>query len=113
MADIKVKETKKGTIKTLDKATVGTQKIKNRIVETKEKINEQTTQEENRAGTNYAIDKVSNTISNTPYNTKRVNRLNRKGKNSFEETKQNIATARQKIKYAKKKIMHKKLLKIL
>lgn len=103
MADIKVKETKKGTIKTLDKATVGTQKIKNRIVETKEKINEQTTQEENRAGTNYAIDKVSNTISNTPYNIKRVNRLNRKGKNSFEETKQNIVTARQKIKYAKKK----------
>ena len=58
MADIKVKETKKGTIKTLDKATVGTQKIKNRIVETKERINEQTTQEENRVGTNYAIDKV-------------------------------------------------------
>ena len=40
MANIKVKESKKGTVKTLNKAVIGTEKMKNRIVETKEKINE-------------------------------------------------------------------------
>ena len=58
MADIKVKESKKGTIKTLNKAVVGTEKIKNGVVQTKDKIKEETMQEENSSGTNYAIDKV-------------------------------------------------------
>ena len=33
MADIKVKESKKGTVKTINKAVVGTEKMKDRLVQ--------------------------------------------------------------------------------
>lgn len=111
MADIKVKESKKGTIKTLNKAVVGTEKIKNGVVQTKDKIKEETMQEENTSGTNYAIDKVSNEITNTPNNLKRVNRINTYGKEKYIETKENIDKAREKIKYAKKRNNAKKIAK--
>ena len=38
MADIKLRETKKGTIKTLNKSVVGLQKMKSELVQAKEKI---------------------------------------------------------------------------
>lgn len=111
MADIKVKQSKKGTIKSLNKAVVGTEKIKNRIVETKEKVTKQTSQEENISGTNYAVNKISNQITNTPYNIKRIKQINRYGKENFVKTKQNINIANQKIKYAKRKNHAKKVAK--
>ena len=40
MADIKTKDSKPKTIKTLNKAVVGTQNIKDNLVSTKEKIND-------------------------------------------------------------------------
>ena len=42
MADIKTKDSKPKTIKTLNKAVVGTQNIKDNLVSTKEKINDNT-----------------------------------------------------------------------
>ena len=42
MADIKTKDSKSKTIKTLNKAVVGTQNIKDNLVSTKEKINDNT-----------------------------------------------------------------------
>ena len=39
MADIKVKESKKGTVKTINKAVVGTEKMKDRLVQAKDKTN--------------------------------------------------------------------------
>ena len=58
MADIKLKETKKGTIKTLNKSVVGTQKVKNNIISTKEKVLENTEKEDNNNGNIYAVNKV-------------------------------------------------------
>jgi hypothetical protein len=111
VVDIKIKESKKGTIKSLNKAVVGTEKIKNRITDTKEKVNENTSQEKNTSGTNYAVNKVSNEISNTPYNIKKLNKLNQYGKENFIETRENINIANQKIKYAKKRNHAKKVVK--
>lgn len=103
MADIKVKESKKGTIKTLNKAVVGTQRIKNEIVQTKEKIGEETMQEENTSNINYAMDRISDKVANTPNNLKRINKINTYGKSKYIETRENIKKSVQKIKYAKKK----------
>ena len=103
MADIKVKESKKGTIKTINKAIVGTQKIKNRVSEAKEKVRENTEKEENTSGTTYAVNKVSNQIKNTPYTIKKLNQANNYGKENFTKTKENIKSAEQKIQYAQKR----------
>lgn len=88
MANIKVKESKKGTIKTLNKAVIGTEKMKNRIVETKEKINE-TNQNSEDNSTNYAINKITTTTQNTPYT---INKLNSIGKSNFKQTRDHKKT---------------------
>lgn len=107
MANIKVKESKKGTVKTLNKAVIGTEKMKNRIVETKEKINE-TNQNSEDNSTNYAINKITTTTQNTPYT---INKLNSIGKNNFKQTKENFNNINSKIKYAKKRNHAKKVAK--
>lgn len=103
MADIKVKESKKDTIKTINKAIVGTQKIKNRVSEAKEKVRENTEKEENTSGITYAVNKVSNQIKNTPYTIKKLNQANNYGKENFTKTKENIKFAEQKIQYVQKR----------
>lgn len=100
MIDIKIKESKKGTIKTLNKTVVETQKFKSRLIETKEKINENIQEDEKISGTNYAINKITNSTKSSPYYIKKSNRI---GKESYKKTKENLQIIKQKIKYAKKK----------
>ena len=87
MADIKVKENKKGTIKTINKAVVGTQKIKNNVSEKNKQITEMSKQDENISTTEYAIEKSKNVIKNASYGTKQANKI---GFNSFKQTRQNL-----------------------
>ena len=98
MADIKVKESKKGTVKTINKAVVGTEKMKDRLVQAKDKTKETYQEETSDNGTEYAINKISKTASNLPNN---VYRLNKYGKKNFDKTVQNIQNVNQKIKTIK------------
>lgn len=61
MADIKTRDTVKGTIKTLDKATVAGQKMKEAYIATKEKAERSVNANENTAE-EYAADKVQSGI---------------------------------------------------
>ena len=87
MADIKVKESKKGTIKTINKAVVGTQKIKNNVLDKNKEITENNRQEENISATEYAIEKSKNAIKNVANATKQANKI---GLQSFKQTRQNL-----------------------
>ncbi len=100
MADIKVKKSKKETIKTIDKTVIGTQKLKNKLIETKERMKDDVAQEENASGTNYAINKITNSINNTPYNIGKINRI---GQKSYKQIEKNIQEKRQKIEYFRNK----------
>ena len=107
MADIKTKSSKKGTIRTIDKQLVGIQKTKDRLTQTKERIRESTEKTEYNE-TNYAINKISNTSQNAPY---KIERLNRYGKNSVNQTKENIIKTNEKVKYIKKRNQAKSVAK--
>ena len=107
MADIKVKQSKKGTIKTFDKTTVNLQKLKNNIISTKEKTKE-AYENDNNSGTEYAINKITRTMSETPQNLYNANRI---GKNSFKQTTENIYKTKQKVDLYKRKTRAKKFAK--
>ena len=108
MADIKVKESKKGTVKTINKAVIGTEKMKDKLVQAKDKTRETYQEETSNSGTDYAINKISKTTKNLPNN---IYRFNRYGKNNLEKTVQNIQSANQKMKMIKKKNHAKKVVK--
>lgn len=99
LADIKVKQTIKGTVKTLNKAVVGTEKLKENIIETKRKVDRIVDKSEENE-TNYAINKINQTIQNTPYEIKRFNKY---GKKAVKKTGENIQKATSKIKKKIKK----------
>jgi len=63
MADIKVKQSKKGTIKTLNKNVIKVQKIKDNLVSAKEKTKE-TYEKDYNSGTDYATNRITNNINN-------------------------------------------------
>lgn len=98
MADIKTKKKQKVSIKKLDRANIIGQNLKSNIISVKDKTkenyekNENTTQE-------YAENKINSTMHDIIYYTPR---LNRKGKQSFEKTMQNIEKGKIQIKKAQK-----------
>lgn len=106
MVDIKIKQNEKKTIKTINKALVSTEKMKNNLVQTKDKTKELYKEENSNSGTNYAIRKISSTISSTPNN---VKKLNNYGKSDFKQTIINIKNTNQKIKLNKKRNHAKKV----
>ena len=108
MADIKIKQSKKGTVKTINKAVVGTEKVKDRLVQVKDKTKETYQEETSDNGTEYAINKISNTTSNLPND---IYRLNKYGKRNFDKTVQNIQNVNQKLKTIKKKNQVKEVAK--
>mgnify|MGYP003306270107 CR=1 FL=1 len=65
MSNIKIKENKIGTIKTINKSIVNTQKMKDNLIQVKEKTKE-TSENEFKTEKEYAIDKVSTAMKNTP-----------------------------------------------
>ena len=103
---IKTKQQNKEKIKTLNKAIIGTQKIKNRVITTKDKINNMTNADEEKENSNeYAINKISSNMQKIPY---KFQKFNEYGKENFEITKNNIYQLNQKLKNDKKKIYAQK-----
>lgn len=94
MADIKIKHKEVGTIKKLDKAKIYTQKVKDNIVNLKDRANYSNDEENSQAeyGGN-RISQSANAISR-----RSVEKFDQYGKKAFKETTENIQNASQKIK---------------
>lgn len=87
MKDIKTKDSSKKTIRTLDKAVVGTQKIKNEFINSKDRIkqandsNGESAQEYAANNAEYSIESISKSG---------ISKANKIGRNSFIETKSKL-----------------------
>ena len=91
MADIKTRDTVKGTIKTLNKATVAGQKMKEAYIATKEKAERSVNANENTAE-EYAADKVQSGIDEISHDA--VYTFDKAGRKGVRETKRNIQSAK-------------------
>lgn len=107
MADIKTKDSKPKTIKTLNKAVVGTQNIKDNLVSTKEKINDNTQNKNEENNIEYGSNQITGASSITASAV--ATKFNKYGKKSFEETKDNIMKSKVKIKEFKDKRLAKRM----
>ena len=92
MADIKTRETVKGTIKTLDKAAIAGQKMKQAYIATKDKAEHSVNTNENTAE-EYAADKTEAGIDEIAH--KGVYTFDKAGRKGVQETKQNIQSAKE------------------
>lgn len=110
MANIKTKDSKPKTIKTLNKAVVGTKNLKDNIVSTKEKLKDNSNKNNNEENT---IDYGSNAITGASSITASTiaTQFNKNGKKSFKETRENIIKSKIKIKEFKNKQKAKRLAK--
>jgi ElaB/YqjD/DUF883 family membrane-anchored ribosome-binding protein len=104
---IKTKDIIKGTIKTIDKGAIATERTKDTIVNIKEKA-ENAYSSENETY-DYASDKVTYVANRSTDEI--VNTFNNQGKKSVETTKNNIIKTKQKIKDFKIKQTQKKDIK--
>ena len=102
MANIKTKDSKPKTIKTLNKAVVETKNLKDNIVSTKEKLKDNSNKNNNEEN---AIDYGSNAITGNSSITASTiaTQFNKNGKKSFKETRENIIKSKIKIKEFKDK----------
>lgn len=107
MADIKTKDSKPKTIKTLNKAVVGTQNLKDNLVSTKEKINDNTQNKNEENNIEYGSNQITGASSITA--SAAATKFNKYGKKSFEETKDNIIKSKVKIKEFKDKRLAKRM----
>lgn len=94
MADIKTRDAVKGTIKTIDKAAIASERMKSAYVGIKEKAEQGYYADENSA-TEYAADRIS-------YATDRVkdegiHQFNKQGQKAVKTTQENISKAKDKI----------------
>lgn len=94
MADIKIKHKEVGTIKKLDKAKIYTQKVKDNIVNLKDRASYSNDEENSQA--EYGGNKISQTASTI--SRRSVEKFDQYGKKAFKETTENIQNASQKIK---------------
>lgn len=92
MADIKTRETVKGTIKTLDKAAIAGQKMKQAYIATKDKAEHSLNTNENTAE-EYAADKTEAGIDEIAH--KGAYSFDKAGRKGVQETKQNIQSAKE------------------
>ena len=92
MADIKTRDTVKGTIKTLDKAAVAGQKMKQAYIATKDKAEHSVNANENTAE-EYAADKTEAGIDEIAH--KGAYAFDKAGRKGVQETKQNIQSAKE------------------
>lgn len=108
MANIKTKDSKPKTIKTLNKAVVGTKNLKDNIVSTKEKLKDNSNKNNNEENT---IDYGSNAITGASSITASTiaTQFNKNGKRSFKETRENIIKSKIKIKEFKDKQLTKRM----
>ena len=100
MADIKTRDAVKGTIKTIDKAAVASERMKAAYAKTKDKAEQGYYAEENSA-TEYAADKVS--YASERIAGEGVHQFNKQGQKSVQTTKENIIKAKEKVADFKEK----------
>ena len=93
MADIKTRDAVKGTIKTIDKAAVASERMKAAYAKTKDKAGQGYYAEENSA-TEYAADKISHTADRVK--DEGIHQFNKQGQKSVQTTKENIIKAKDK-----------------
>ena len=110
MANIKTKDSKPKTIKTLNKAVVETKNLKDNIVSTKEKLKDNSNKNNNEENAiDYGSDAITGTSSITASTI--ATQFNKNGKKSFKETRENIIKSKIKIKEFKDKQKAKRLAK--
>lgn len=100
MADIKTKDAVKGTIKTIDKAAIAGQRMKQAYVQTKEKAEHSTHAQENSAE-QYAADRLEGGADRLTHEA--AYQFDKQGRKGVEATKQNISKARDGIRQFKEK----------
>lgn len=100
MADVKTKDSIKGTIKTIDKAAIAGQRMKQAYVQTKEKAEHATHAQENSAE-EYAADRFEGGADRVTHEA--VYQFDKQGKKGVEVTKQNISRAKGGIQQFKEK----------
>ena len=100
MADIKTRDAVKGTIKTIDKAAVASERMKAAYAKTKDKA-EQGYYAEEGSPAEYAADKVSH--ASERITEEGVHQFNKQGQKSVKTTQENIVKAKDKISDFKQK----------
>ncbi len=100
MADIKTKDSIKGTIRTLDKAAIAGQRMKQAYVQTKEKAEHSTHAQENSAE-EYASNRVEGGADRLTHEA--AYQFDKQGRKGVEATKQNISKAKDGIRQFKEK----------
>lgn len=106
MPKIKTKDIIKGTIKTLDKGAIATERTKDVLVNIKEKAENSTNSEIN--ANEYGSDKINFVSNRTADET--IYHFNKKGKESIVQTKDNFIKTKIKIKNIKSKLAEKRKL---
>lgn len=94
MADIKTRDAVKGTVKTIDKAAIASQRMKNAYAKTKDKA-EQGYDAEESSPTEYASDRVSRAAGRVKDDG--IRQFNKHGQKSVQTTRENIGKAKDKI----------------
>lgn len=107
LADIKVKDIAKKGVKTINKVVVQTERFKDNIVRTKEKVEETVSNDIN--SNEYASNKIK--FATDRAFDESVNQFNKQGQKSFMKTKENYQKSKAKIKQLKKKIKDKRKVK--
>lgn len=100
MANIKTRDAVKGTIKTIDKAAVASERMKAAYAKTKDKAEQGYYADENSA-TEYAADRVSYVSERVTE--EGVHQFNKQGQKSVQTTQENIGKAKDKIADFKQK----------
>lgn len=100
MADIKTRDAVKGTIKTIDKAAVASERMKSAYSKIKDKAEQGYYADENSA-TEYAADRVS--AASERITNEGVHQFNKQGQKAVKTTKDNIVKAKDKLSDFKQK----------
>ena len=100
MADIKTRDAIKGTIKTIDKAAVASERMKSAYAKTKDKA-EQGYYADESSATEYAADRVS--CASERVTEEGVHQFNKQGQKSIQTTQENIGKTKDKIADFKQK----------
>lgn len=107
MSKIKTREIVKGTIKTIDKGVIATQKTKDNIVNVKQK-SETATQTREQNSSEYAINRMTGASKRIIDNS---GKIKKKGNQSVKTTKENYRKAKTKVKSIKTKLAEKRKVK--
>ena len=100
MADIKTRDAVKGTIKTIDKAAVASERMKAAYAKTKEKAEEGYYANEGSA-TEYAADKIS--YASDRVKDEGIHQFNKQGQKGVKTTKETVVKAKDKMADFKQK----------